>query len=98
MEFNSRLMLGYFKGIRTVEALKTEYRKLCMLNHPDRGGDSSVMRSIIDEYKELLTKGFHMSYNEVTEEITVEDVDSYFDDVADVMDYEEMDFVDLEQL
>lgn len=36
----------YFQNCRTLEELKAEYRRLAMLNHPDRGGDTEIMKKI----------------------------------------------------
>ena len=44
----------YFHFCHTVEVLKTEYRRLVLLYHPDRGGDDAVMKSINAEYTERL--------------------------------------------
>ncbi len=32
--------MKYFTNCTTLEALKHEYRRLCMIHHPDRGGDT----------------------------------------------------------
>ena len=29
----------YFESCKTLDDLKKEYRRLAMMNHPDRGGD-----------------------------------------------------------
>lgn len=44
--------MKYFTNCTTLEALKKEYRRLCMLHHPDRGGDTATMAAINDEYDE----------------------------------------------
>ena len=84
--------MNYFASVRTVPELKTEYKRLVMENHPDRGGDPIKTRTIIEQYKELLEKGIHVRY----EEVTVDDVEEYFNDVADLMDYEEDDFLNMD--
>lgn len=38
----------------TVEAIKKQYRRLCMVHHPDRGGDTETMKKINSEYCEAL--------------------------------------------
>lgn len=44
--------MKYFANCATLEALKKEYRRLCMLHPPDRGGDTATMAAINDEYDE----------------------------------------------
>ena len=34
--------MKYFTSCTTLEALKKEYRRLCMIHHPDRGGDAAT--------------------------------------------------------
>lgn len=42
--------MKYFQACRTLEELKKEYRRLCLLHHPDRGGDLRTMQEINDEH------------------------------------------------
>jgi hypothetical protein len=42
--------MKYFNHFDTLEALKTEYRRLAMENHPDHGGDSEAMKEINAEF------------------------------------------------
>lgn len=44
--------MKYFANCTTLDALKHEYRRLCMIHHPDRGGDTATMAAINDEYDE----------------------------------------------
>lgn len=44
--------MKYFTSCTTLEALKKEYRRLCMIHHPDRGGDAATMAAINNEYDE----------------------------------------------
>ncbi len=37
-----------------IDELKTQYKELCKLNHPDIGGDAEVMKEINAEYDEVL--------------------------------------------
>jgi len=41
---------------KTLEDLKTEYRQLAMIHHPDRGGDTETMKEINAEYDALFPK------------------------------------------
>ena len=42
--------MKYFEGITTIDELKKVYRKLCQLNHPDNGGNVTIMAAINTEY------------------------------------------------
>lgn len=44
--------MKYFAHINTLDELKKEYRRLVMLHHPDRGGDTATMQAINAEYAE----------------------------------------------
>ena len=48
--------MKYFASCATLEALKHEYRRLCMIHHPDRGGDTATMAAINDEYDEAFRR------------------------------------------
>lgn len=48
--------MKYFTACTTLEALKHEYRRLCMIHHPDRGGDTATMAAINDEYDEAFRR------------------------------------------
>ena len=48
--------MKYFTNCRTLEELKKEYRRLCMIHHPDRGGDAATMAAINNEYDEAFTR------------------------------------------
>lgn len=47
--------MKWFKNIRTLDELRTRYRKLALLHHPDRGGSTSDMQEINNEY-DILSK------------------------------------------
>ena len=54
--------MKYFTKCTTLEELKAEYRRLAMLHHPDRGGDTEIMKEINrehDEIFEILKKNAH---------------------------------------
>ena len=41
---------NWFKNCKTQEEVKNEYRRLCFIHHPDRGGDTSTMQDINAQY------------------------------------------------
>jgi hypothetical protein len=47
--------MKWFKDIQTLDQLRTMYRKLAFLHHPDRGGSTADMQEINNEY-EILSK------------------------------------------
>ena len=48
--------MKYFEGCKTVQDIKSLYRKLAMQFHPDRGGDTATMQMINLEYHEMLKR------------------------------------------
>lgn len=44
----------FFDKIKTRSELRTEYRRLALLHHPDHGGDVAIMQAINAEYQKLL--------------------------------------------
>lgn len=49
-------MFKYFNGIKTIQELKKEYKRLALINHPDRGGNEDIMKQINAEYDIVLEK------------------------------------------
>ena len=45
--------MKYFTNCHTLDELKREYRRLTMLHHPDRGGDTATMQAINAEHDEV---------------------------------------------
>lgn len=45
--------LKFFDGINTLEDLETEYRRLAMQLHPDRGGTDREFQDLNDEYTRM---------------------------------------------
>lgn len=59
-------MKKYFQNCRSLDELKKEYRRLVMLHHPDRGGDTATMQAINAEYEqmhELLKNSWNASHD-----------------------------------
>lgn len=44
----------YFEKCGSVQELKKEYRRLAMIFHPDKGGDTATMAEINSEYKRMI--------------------------------------------
>ena len=42
--------IQYFSDCQTVQDVKNTWRKLCMIHHPDRGGDTLTMQIINEQY------------------------------------------------
>lgn len=45
--------MKYFINCHTLDDLKREYRRLTMIHHPDRGGDTATMQAINAEHDEV---------------------------------------------
>lgn len=43
----------FFADCTTLDELKKAYRKACLLNHPDNGGDTETMKAINAEYTDV---------------------------------------------
>ena len=59
--------MKYFEGIQTLQELKSAYKKLAMVFHPDRGGDLETMKTINNEYDQLfniLKDGYNATQSE----------------------------------
>lgn len=52
----------FFKVVNNLEELKVEYKKLAMLHHPDRGGNTKDMQDVNAEYEKLF-KQLKNEYN-----------------------------------
>ena len=45
--------MKYFKNVKDIKELKKEYKKLAFENHPDRGGNAEIMKTINNEYEKM---------------------------------------------
>ena len=67
--------MKYFDNCRTLDELKKEFRRLAMLHHPDRGGDTETMKAINNEY-DAVFPAFRLAYNKTAETPTNETAES----------------------
>jgi curved DNA-binding protein CbpA len=44
----------YFEGCTSLDEVKSLYKQLAMLHHPDRGGDTATMQKINLEYESIM--------------------------------------------
>ena len=83
------MKLNYFiPKPETLEELKALYRKLAMINHPDRGGNDESMKDVNNEYDFLFPKlkNIHMNKDGVKyEKDTFESVEFFKDLIAGLM-------------
>jgi hypothetical protein len=82
----------FFRGLTTVNEIKVEYRRLALLHHPDRGGDTATMQIVNAAYQEALApldgqinkgadgKDHPYAYNEETEQ-------AIMDKIAELLGY-----------
>jgi hypothetical protein len=80
----------YFSNCQTVAEIKSEYRRLALLHHPDRGGDTETMKQINRQYKVALEQSHGETstgsdgeqhtyyYNEYVEQAIVDKVAEFF--------------------
>ena len=74
----------------TLEELKAMYRKLAMLHHPDRGGDTETMKTVNAEYDALFPnlKDVHKTKDGETytaRQSTTETADQFKDLISELM-------------
>lgn len=69
-------MSKYFKNIQSLEQLKSNYKDLLKVNHPDNGGDLETMKDINCEYDALFTIWKTKEADTLTEEQKTETAES----------------------
>ena len=69
-------MSKYFKNIQSLEQLKSNYKDLLKVNHPDNGGDLETMKDINCEYDALFTIWKAKEADTLTEEQKAETAES----------------------
>ena len=58
----------FFTDCRTLDEVKREYKRLALLHHPDRGGDTSTMQEINRQYEEIMKNPFFSQAKEEARE------------------------------
>ena len=90
-------MNKYFNPVpKTLEELKTMYRKLAVQHHPDKGGDPEVMKAVNNEYDMLFPKlkNVHQTkYGETYTKENPETAESFKDLINELM---KMDNIEIE--
>lgn len=51
---------NYFKDCRSLDDAKQLYKKLAVINHPDKGGDTATMQAINAEYQFMVKSGAYI--------------------------------------
>lgn len=77
----------YFAECTTLEELKSEYKKLVMIHHPDRGGDLATMQTINAEYDETFPrlKNIHKNKDGETYEKESQEAPNEFKDLMEAL-------------
>ena len=50
------MTMKFFEHVKTLDELRKEYRRLAMMYHPDKGGDTHLMQILNDQYERLSKK------------------------------------------
>lgn len=81
--------MNYFNQCQTLQELKTAYKKLAMIHHPDRGGSLEEMKLINAEYDEVF-RVLKDAYNKDAKpgRETTEVPEQFRDIIIDIMDLE----------
>lgn len=48
--------MKWFANVKTLDELRREYRRLAIIHHPDKGGDTATMQEINEQYSKLSAK------------------------------------------
>lgn len=55
----------YFRDCHSLDEVKKEYKRLALVHHPDKGGDTAIMQEINRQYEEMM---LHPSFAEAKAE------------------------------
>jgi hypothetical protein len=75
--------MKYFTNCKTLDELKKEYRRLAMLHHPDRGGDTQTMKEINGQYDEAFEALKHQHNATADESHKKTEMSSEYKDIID---------------
>ena len=82
-------MLKYFKDCTSKEECKKLYKKLAFMYHPDRGGDTEIMKAINAEFDYVIENNiFKSSKKDTSKKDTKKDYDfssSQFKDIIEAL-------------
>jgi hypothetical protein len=59
----------FFKQCQSLDEAKREYKRLALMHHPDRGGDTSTMQEINRQYQEIIRNPNINLSQEITEDL-----------------------------
>ena len=59
--------INYFKGCTNLDQIRKRYKELALINHPDKGGNTSTMQEINSEYQYII-KNEMFDFAQQTEE------------------------------
>jgi len=48
----------FFKECRTLDEVKKEYKRLALIHHPDRGGNTAMMQELNKQYEDIIRNPF----------------------------------------
>jgi hypothetical protein len=60
--------MTHFTGCKTTDEIKTAYRNLAQIFHPDHGGDTAIMQDINAEYSAAMSKAIRNERPGLTEQ------------------------------
>jgi len=61
----------YFSGCKSIDEVKIRYKQLALKHHPDRGGDTSIMQLINNEYESIKENPF-FHFNREKDEVKLD--------------------------
>jgi hypothetical protein len=66
--------MNYFINCKTEAEAKTEYRRLAMIHHPDKGGEHETFLKITDQYKSFSQKKQGNNYKDDIFEQSIDEI------------------------
>lgn len=59
--------MKYFEGLTEENLIKARYKELAKMYHPDKGGDTAIMKEVNAQYESVLTGMYQISGKSITE-------------------------------